>query len=101
VVGRNVRRLPYSLWEELIMADEMITAEYIGRADRSAGPGWLHEVRVFWRVVGDDSLTKAKRAARTAVRRENKGATSIRFSSMDLDTYGSPQLAAIMRYRVI
>ena len=83
------------------MAGEMITAEYIGPADRSAGPGWLYEVRVFWRVVADDSTAEGKRAARAAVKREHPKAAQVRFSSWDLDTYSSPQLAAVMRYRVI
>lgn len=83
------------------MRDEMITAEYIGPAERSVGPGWLHEVRVFWRVVSDDSTAKAKRAAARAVRAENPDAQSVRFVSWDLDTYNSPQLGAIMWYRVI
>ena len=83
------------------MANELITAEYIGAADRSAGEGWLYEVRVFWRAVAEDSSGKAKRAARAAVKAEHPDATTIKFSSWDLDTYNTPQLGAIMRYRVI
>lgn len=80
------------------MRDEMITAEYAGRGQMIG----LHRVRVFWRVTREESTALAKRAAAACVRAElkpSKGA-QVSFVSMDLDTYNSPQLAAVMVYRL-
>jgi len=80
------------------MADEMITTEYAGTGRMNG----THHVRVFWRVTRDQSTTLAKRAAAACVRAELKPAkgTRVSFVSMDLDTYKSPHLAAIMVYRL-
>lgn len=82
------------------MTHELISAEYaypsnIGRD--------CHEIRVFWRAVADDSMTRAKRAARSATHREarRQGFRTAHFVSMNLDTYSNPQLAALMRYRFV
>lgn len=78
--------------------DEMITTEYAGTG-RMTG---THRVRVFWQVTREESLTLAKRAAAACVRAElkpGKGA-QVSFVGMDLDTHSSPQLAAIMVYRL-
>ncbi len=90
-----VHPVPEAVW---MARDEMITTEYAGRG-RMDG---THRVRVFWRVTREESLTLAKRAAEACVRAElkpGKGA-QVSFVGMDLDTHSSPQLAAIMVYRL-
>lgn len=80
------------------MRDELITAEYVGTGNMSG----THRVRVFWRVTREGSMRRAKSAAARCVRAKLKPDKDARleFVTMDLDTYNSPQLAAIMVYRL-
>jgi hypothetical protein len=76
----------------------MIT-EYVGIAQRWAGAGVVHEVRAFWHAVTDSD--GAVKAAALRALREGGVTDHAEFTGRDLDTYSSPQLAAVYRFRVL
>jgi hypothetical protein len=72
--------------------------EYVGKADRWAGSGTVHEVRAFW-TVGRDKDGAVKRAAIEAVREATRSMGTLTFESWDMSTYSHPQLNAMIRIR--
>lgn len=81
------------------MPSELITVEYAGPASRQVGSIPCHDVRAWWRTGDDATVDNVKRAARAELRRHIK-ADHIEFVTMDMDTYSSPSVNAMLTFRV-
>lgn len=78
-----------------------VFVEYIGPAERQVGTGTVHEVRAFWDAR--DGLTEKQVAAegKSALVSDGKILDHVEYIGRDLDTYRSPRLAAVLRYRAL
>lgn len=74
--------------------------EYAGTADRQVGHGTIHQVRAWWNV-NDTTEGRIKRAAIEAVREGTRTASLVEYVSMDMSTYNTPQLNAMVYVRVV
>lgn len=76
--------------------------EYAGIADRWAGPGVVHEVRAWWNAY-DNTEGQVKRAALDVLGPETSGAIlgTAEVIGMDMSTYNTPYLNAMVRIRVL
>jgi len=81
----------------------MITVEFAGLADRWAGAGRVYNVRAWYRVVDENTYANVRRQAARAVRKElgPDAVGMLEFVSEDMDTYNSPHINTLMRYRVL
>lgn len=83
------------------MAFGLITVEYRGRADRWSGRGVVHEVRAFWSALDGHSETAVAAQGKRELRAAGRIMDHAEYIGRELDTYNSPSLAAILRYRVL
>jgi hypothetical protein len=60
----------------------------------------VHQVRAWWNA-NNETEGEVKRAAREAVRSDGRVLDLIEFESMDMSTYNTPQLNAMIRFRVL
>jgi hypothetical protein len=78
-----------------------ITVEYVGLADRWAGPGVVHTVRAFWNARDGHSEAEVAARGKRALVTQGNILDHAEYIGRDLDTFKSPSLAAILRYRVL
>lgn len=74
--------------------------EYAGRADRSAGPGWIHKARAWWDAYSEEQKD-VKRAVIRAVKAEVPKGSKVTFMDWHMDTSTSPTINAWPSVRVI
>ncbi|MFD5069128.1 hypothetical protein ACFWNC_14520 [Streptomyces sp. NPDC058369] len=82
------------------MADEMITVEFAGRASRQVGNLPCYDVRAWWAVRDEDSQGRVKLAAGRELKK-HVHADHVEFVSMDMDTYKSPHINAMLTFSVL
>jgi hypothetical protein len=73
-----------------------VIIEYAGPANRSAGPGWIHKVRVWWNVNSDDRA-EVKRAVKAEVPKGSR----VTFMDWYADSSTYPTINAWPSVRVI
>jgi hypothetical protein len=82
------------------MAGELITVKYAGPTTFQVGPLPCYDVRAWWVVRNESSIGRVKLAAGSELKRHVK-ADHVEFVCMDLDTYNSPHMNAMLTYRVL
>jgi hypothetical protein len=82
------------------MADSMITVEYAGPSSYQVGNLPCYNVRAWWVVQDDNSEGQVKLAAGRELKLHIK-ADHVEFVSMDMDTYNTPHLNAMLTFRVL
>ena len=82
------------------MTSELITTEYAGHASRQVGNLPWHDVRAWWVVRGEGSIGRVKLAAGRELKRHIK-ADHVEYVNMDMDTYNSPHMNAMITFRVL
>lgn len=82
------------------MGNELITVEYAGPASRQVGYLPWYDVRAWWTVQDENSERKVKLAARKELKRHIQ-ADHVEFVHMDMDTYNSPHINAMVTFRVL
>lgn len=74
--------------------------EYAGRADRSAGPGWIHKARAWWNANTEDRA-EVRRAVIRAVKAEVPQGSKVIFLDWYSDSSTHPTINAWPSVRVI
>jgi hypothetical protein len=82
------------------MASELITVEYAGPTSHQVGNIPCYDVRAWWHVVSDRTEGNVKRAANLELKRHVK-ADHVEFVRWDVGTYNSPNLDAMITFRVL
>lgn len=86
--------------EGLIMSNELITTEYAGPASRQVGPLPCHDVRAWWVAQDDGTIGRVKLDAGRELKRHVR-ADHVEFVHMDMSTYNSPHMNAMITFRVL
>lgn len=84
----------------MIMAGELITVEYAGPTTYQVGNLPQHDVRAWWCLVDDGTIGRVKLAAGRELKRHVK-ADHVEFVRMDMSTYNTPHIDAMMTFRVL
>lgn len=82
------------------MNGEMITVEYAGHASRQVGNLPMHDVRAWWVVRDEGTIGRVKLAAGRELKRHTT-ADHVEYATMDMNTYNSPHLDAMITFRVL
>jgi hypothetical protein len=82
------------------MATELITTEYAGPASRQVGTLPCYDVRAWWTVRDGRTEGHVKLSAGHELKRHVR-ADHVEFVHMDMDTYGSPRINAMITFRVL
>lgn len=82
------------------MTSELITPEYAGPASRQVGPLPCYDVRAWWVARDERTIGNVKIAAGRELKRHVK-ADHVEFVHMDMDTYKSPHMNAMLTFRVL
>lgn len=82
------------------MRDELITVEYAGQASRQVGPFPMHDVRAWWVIRDEGTEGRVKVAAGRELKKHVR-ADHVEFAFMDMDTYSTPHINAMMTFRVL
>ena len=82
------------------MNGDLITVEYAGPASRQVGSLPWHDVRAWWVVRDEGSIGRVKLAAGRELKKHIK-ADHVEFVHMDMDTYNSPRMNAMLTFRVL
>lgn len=82
------------------MQSELITVEYAGPAPRQVGTLPMHDVRAWWTVRDEGTTGRVKLAAGRELKR-HINADHVECVTMDMDTYNSPNMNAMITFRVL
>ncbi|MER5883064.1 hypothetical protein ABT160_04475 [Streptomyces sp. NPDC001941] len=78
-----------------------ILLEYRGLAGRQVGVGTIHEVAAFWDARDDLSERAIGGRGKRVLLNQGRVVDHAKYVGLELDTYNSPRLAAILRYRLL
>lgn len=79
---------------------ELITVEYAGPASYQVGNLPQYDVRVWWTTRGEGSIGRVKLSAMRELKRRVR-ADHVEFVRMDMDTYNTPHMNAMLTFRVL
>lgn len=82
------------------MAGELITVEYAGPASFQVGRLPQYDVRAWWCLVNDGTVGRVKLEAGRELKRHVE-ADHVEFVRMDMSTYNTPHMDAMMTFRVL
>ena len=82
------------------MNGELITTEYAGHASRQVGALPCHDVRAWWTTRDERTIGHVKLSAGRELKRHIK-ADHVEFVHMDMDTYNTPHMNAMITFRVL
>lgn len=83
------------------MSGELVTVEYAGPASRQVGNLPWHDVRAWWVARDEGTLGRVKLAAGRELKRHLKGTFHVECVNVDMNTYKSPHIDAMITFRVL